>query len=114
MMGLIMFRRFAGFIVLTAFLPVSSQDFPNPRPPGSKRGDESEVKLPNGKNQRDEILKADHKANLEDTERISQLAKELRENLERNTQYVFSIEDVKKTEEIEKISKRIRGRMKRF
>jgi hypothetical protein len=113
MMGLIMFRRFAGVILMAGFLPVASQDFPQPRL-GSKHGDETEIKLPNGKNQRDEILKADHKANLEDTDKISQLAKELHENLERNKGFVFSLEDVKKTEEIEKISKRIRGRMKRF
>lgn len=112
-MGLIMFRRFAGVITMAVFLPAASQDLPQPRP-GSKPGDEPEMKLPNGKNQRDEILKADHKANLEDTDRISQLAKELHDDLERNTRFVFSLEDVKKTEEIEKISKRIRGRMKRF
>ena len=72
-----------------------------------------ETRLPNGRSQRDEIIKADHAKNIEDAQEIVKIAGELKTDLEKNTQYVFSIASVKKTEEIEKLARRIRSRMKR-
>lgn len=76
--------------------------------------EDRDVRLPNGRLQRDVILKADHEKNLEDAAEMSRLADEVKLDLEKNTQYVFSIEDVKKLQEIEKLAKRIRSRMKRL
>ena len=60
------------------------------------------------------ILKDDHKKSLEDAGELMRLSEELRMELEKNDKNVLSLAAVKKTEEIEKLAKRIRGRMKRF
>ena len=64
--------------------------------------------------QKDEILKADHQKNLEDAGKLAKLSDELRSALEKSDQNVLSIELLKQTEEIEKIARRIRSRMKKF
>jgi hypothetical protein len=71
-----------------------------------------EARLPNGRLQRDEILKADHAKSLEDAEELVRLSQELKAGLEKDTQYVFSLATIKKTEEIEKVARRIRSRLK--
>jgi hypothetical protein len=42
------------------------------------------------------------------------LSEELKIELEKNDRHVLSVSAVKKTEEIEKLAKKIRGRMKRY
>jgi hypothetical protein len=88
--------------------------YPQDQRPQIPREKDEDVKLPDGRKQRDAILKADHEKNLRDSQRLVALAAELQADLEKNTQYVFSLEDLKKTEEIEKLIKQIRGRMKRY
>lgn len=91
-------------------LVISAQPPPHPRP-----GDEpppEDTRLPNGKLQRDEILKADFHKSLEDARELSKLAEDLKTDLEKNDRYVLSIATLKKTEEIEKLAKRIRDRLK--
>ena len=80
---------------------------------GSRR-EEGPVRLPNGKLQSDEILKDDYKKNLKDAQELIDLAESLKMGLEKSEQHVLSIGDLKKTEEIEKLAKRIRGRMRRY
>lgn len=72
-----------------------------------------DVKLPNGKSQKDEILKAEYAQNLKDAEELVQLSEELRDSLTKNDRYVLSLADLKKTEDIEKLVKKIRGRLRR-
>jgi len=74
--------------------------------------DPEDVRLPNGKLQRDEILKADFQKSLEDARALSKLADELKVALEKNDRYVLSIGTLKKTEEIERLARRIRDRLK--
>ena len=76
--------------------------------------DPLDTKLPSGKSQRDEILKADHKKNIEETQKLAQLAEELRVEIEKTDKFVLSMGAIRKAEEIEKLAKRIRGRLKRF
>ena len=71
-----------------------------------------DARLPNGKLQRDEILKADHQKSLEDARELSKLAQELKADLEKNDRYGLSIATLKKTEDIEKLAKRIHDRLK--
>jgi len=73
---------------------------------------EEPARLPNGKLQRDEILKAEHEQNLKDAARLIDLAEELRQDLEKNDQNVLSISTLKKTDDIEKLVKKIRSRMR--
>lgn len=74
--------------------------------------DEPEIRLPNGKLQRDEILKAEHAENLKDAAQLVELAEQLKADLEKNDRFVLSISTLKKTDEIEKLVKKIRSRMR--
>ena len=71
-----------------------------------------DFQLPNGKSQREEILKAERTQNIKDAGQLVDLAKELQQDLEKNESYVLSLGTLKKTDEIEKLAKRIRGRMR--
>ena len=96
-------------VVLTALfaqLPDASNNPP--------RHEEAPVRLPNGKLQSEEILKDDYKKNLKDAQDLIDLAEYLKMGLEKGEQHVLSLNDIKKTEEIEKLAKRIRGRMRRY
>ena len=73
-----------------------------------------DAKLPNGKSQREEILKADHERSLKDASELMKLSEELKIELEKNSRHVLSVSSLKKLDDIEKITKRIRSRLKRF
>ncbi len=71
-------------------------------------------RLPDGRSQREEILKADHKKSLEDAAELSKAAEDLKADLERDDRHVLSVSTLKKIDTIEKLAKRIRSRLKRF
>jgi hypothetical protein len=73
-----------------------------------------DVQLPNGKSQRAEILKAEREQNIKDAAQIAEIAKDLQQELEKNESYVLSMSSLKKTDEIEKLAKRIRGRLRHY
>jgi hypothetical protein len=81
---------------------------------GGRRGggEEDDVILPNGKSQKDEILKSEHQQNLKDAAELADLAEQLKIDLEKNDRYVVSMATIKKTDDIEKLAKRIRARMR--
>jgi hypothetical protein len=101
-------------LVVGCALFIQVQAVPQDFPPSPREREKQETRLPNGKLQKDEIVKADHAKNLEEAGELLKLAEELKIDLEKNTEYVFSVTDMKKTEEIEKLAKRIRSRMKRY
>lgn len=72
-----------------------------------------ERRLPSGRSQKEAILEAEFKKTLEDVSRLVELAEELKADLEKHDRYVLSIPALKKTEEIEKLAKRIRSRLRR-
>jgi hypothetical protein len=82
--------------------------------PSQQRDHPSDVRLPSGRLQRDEMLKADHARNIEDAQQLIKLSEELKADLDKNTEFVFSLATAKKVDEIEKIARRIRSRMKRY
>jgi len=73
-----------------------------------------DVRLPNGKSQRQEILKSDYQKSLEDARALSKLADELKSDLEKTDYNVLSLPTLKKVDEIDKLARRIQGRLKRF
>jgi hypothetical protein len=73
-----------------------------------------DTQLPNGKSQREEMLKLDHKKNLEDAAALVKLSGEVSEDLEKDDRYVVSLKTLKKLDEIEKLTKAIRGRLKKY
>jgi hypothetical protein len=79
---------------------------------GPDAADRGDIQLPNGKSQRDEILKAEHEQNLKDVAKLAGLADELKQAMEKEDRFVFSINTMKKAEEIEKLAHRIRSRMR--
>ena len=83
------------------------EHFPNP-----DSADRNDIQLPNGKSQRDEILKAEHEQNLKDVARLADLADELKQTMEKEDRFVFSLNTMKKAEEIEKLAHKIRSRMR--
>jgi hypothetical protein len=110
MVALLMISR---TVLLLAFaLALTAQQPPNehPLPPEIPE----DVRLPNGKMQREEILKSDFQKTLEDSRALSKLADELKADLEKSDYNVLSVGMLKKTEDIDRLAKRIRDRLKRF
>src|SRR5690349_14347419 len=102
------FPRVVSILLVSSSLLLVAQE------PQPSRDTTPDVRLPSGRLQRDEILKADHARNLDDAQELVKLSEELKAELEKNTQYVFSLSTAKKVDEIEQIARRIRGRMKRY
>ena len=103
--------RFALFAVcVVAF----AQDPPHSGLPTDFPKEEHERKLPNGKVQAEEILKADHAKSLEDLRQISELSQSLLADMERDTSHVLSLSSIKKIDEIDKLARRVKSRMRRF
>jgi hypothetical protein len=71
-----------------------------------------EDRLPNGKSQRDEIAKAEYEQNLKDAARLAKAAEEFKAGLEKDTRFVLSVDSLKKIDDIEKLAKQIRSRLR--
>jgi hypothetical protein len=71
-----------------------------------------ETRLPNGKLQRDEMLKADYDKCLKNAAELVDLSQQLQQDIEKNGAFVFSLATLKKTDEIEKLAKKIRSRLR--
>lgn len=104
-----MLRRIVFILLATVALqaqqPPPDNSIPDGPPPP--------VRLPNGKLQRDEILKADYQKSLEDARKLSELADELKADLEKSNYNVLPIATLKKVDEINKLAKHIHDRLKR-
>jgi Skp family chaperone for outer membrane proteins len=96
-------------VLVTLAFAQAPQDTVPVAPPANSNTD---VRLPNGKSQRDEILKAEHAENLKDAAKLVDMAQDLRESLEKDDRYVLSLATLKKTEDIEKLVKKIRTRLR--
>ncbi|MEK7404645.1 MAG: hypothetical protein AAB225_06015 [Acidobacteriota bacterium] len=92
-------------LALVATLLLAAQDLPRHR---------TDVRLPSGKSQAEEILKADHEKSLQDAATLVKLAEEIKADLEKNDRHVLSLATLKKTEEIERLARRIKSRLRRF
>ncbi len=54
----------------------------------------------------------EHEQNLKDAAKLADLAGELKEAMEKEDRFVFSLNTMKKAEEIEKLAHKIRSRMR--
>jgi hypothetical protein len=75
--------------------------------------DGPDVKLPNGKLQKDEIIRVDYERNLRDAGELARLSEEIKDDLEKGDRYLVSLKTLKKLEDVEKLSKDIRQRLRR-
>ena len=73
---------------------------------------DEDTKLPNGKSQKDAIAKHEHEEMLKDAQDLVTTAQELRNELQKAGDYVVPVSSLKRTEEIERLARRIRGRLK--
>ena len=83
---------------------------PRSRTDADDKGDP--IRLPNGKLQQDEILKAEYQTNLKDAQDLVNLARSFQEDLEKDDRFVLSLSSLKKLDDMEKLTRRIRGRLK--
>jgi hypothetical protein len=99
-------RRFLKLLPFLVCAPLAAQiSHPDVMPvPGVP---DDGIILPNGKRQRDEILRLDYDRNLKDARDLMDLARTLQQEVEKNGR-----PDLKKLDDIEKIARRIRNRMK--
>ena len=81
---------------------------PVPLPPNPNE----DVKLPNGKSQKDAIAKENHAQAMKDVDELISMAEQLRDELQKSGEHVVSVSSVKKTEDIEHLARKIRGRLK--
>ncbi len=99
------------FIASTLLAGQQEQQQPDrnlPIPPNPSE----DQKLPNGKSQKDAIAKEQHEQALKDANDLISVAQQLRDELQKAGNYVVPVASVKKTEEIERLARRIRGRLK--
>jgi hypothetical protein len=100
--------------VLTLLLAAAQVPGPAPFPTPPMPGDEPEKRLPDGRSLNDVRAKAAYESSLDDARKLVKDAEDLKTEIEKNDRYVVSVSAIKKTEEIEKLAKRIRGRMKQL
>ena len=102
--------------LLTLFFTLALCGWTQRQPPVAPPapGTAPDTQFPNGKSQPEEILKLDHKKNLADAAAMAELAEEVSEDLEKDDRFVYSLKTMKKLDEIEKLTKAIRARLKKY
>ncbi|MBE0658911.1 MAG: hypothetical protein IH602_14560 [Bryobacteraceae bacterium] len=73
-----------------------------------------ERRLPDGRSQTEAMIKEDHKRNLEDLKKMRDLIADVEKDIEKTGGQVVSLDNLKRLEELEKTSKRVRDRMRRY
>lgn len=99
--------------LLAASLAVTAQQGPPEHPFPAAPEPPEDIRLPNGKLQQNEILKADYQKTLDDVRSLAQLSSELKSDLEKGDYNVLSIATLKKTDEIDHLARRIHDRLRR-
>ena len=98
---------------LVAIGLVFSQNEPRSRDRNTFPENRQDTKLPNGKSQQEEILKADYQKTLQDAAELVKLAEQLQDDLIKEDRHVLSIANLKKAEDIEKLARKIRTRLRK-
>lgn len=107
-------------LVLLCSTPLAAGQPPDldDEPPEERRhrpplpGDEPDPKLPNGKSQKDAIAEQQHNDALKAANEMADLAQQVKGELQKAGNFVVPVSTIKKTEEIEKLARKIRGKLK--
>ena len=108
-------------LTLVLFAGCFAQPAPRPCPAGTcgtptddiNQAPAPDPNFPNRKT-RELIVKEDYKRNLEDSAALARLAADLKADLESGDKNVVSVKAMKKAEDIEKLARNIRTRLKRY
>jgi hypothetical protein len=100
--------------LLSASLAAGQRPFPEDQEhkPPSPPGRNEDEKLPNGKSMKNAIAKQNYEQSLRDADEMVEAAQSLRDDLRKAGTYVVSVSSLRKTEEIERLARKIRGRLK--
>lgn len=79
-----------------------------PHPDRNKPDD----RLPNGKSRNDAIAEEEHKKALEEADQLIGMAQKLKQEIGEAGKFVVPLSAVRRTEDIEKLAKKIRGRLR--
>jgi hypothetical protein len=105
-------RRIALLELLASAALLGQAQEPNDRTVPTPPNPNEDTKLPNGKSQKDAIAKEDHEQALKDVNDLIAMAQQLRDELQKSGEHVVSVSSLKKTDEIERLARKIRGRLK--
>lgn len=83
----------------------------NPIPP-LPNGNDEDRRLPDGRSQSDAIARKEHEDALKDAAALVTLAQQIRDEVQKAGNYIVPVSTLKKTEEIEKLARKIRSRLK--
>jgi hypothetical protein len=92
-------------------LPALASQLP---PPGFPSPTERPKRLPDGRLQSEAIIKEDYERNMRDLEEMERLLTRIHAELEKATPGKAGREVFRDLESVERLGKRIRGRMRRF
>lgn len=84
------------------------------RPPLFPDDSKDDPKLADGTSQKQAILKMEYKQSIEDAKKLTALAGEVQSGLEKGDANVVSLKMIQQLEEIERLSKKIKTRLKRI
>jgi hypothetical protein len=70
-----------------------------------------EDSLPNGKSRTEVIVQSEHKKALKDAEALVSLSNQLKDDLQKAGTFVVPVGAIKRTDEIEKLARSVRGHM---
>lgn len=111
------FLRGVGFALALA-VPALSEAVPAPPQlfaivaAAPQHPDDANIRLPSGKLQREEILKADYEKNLKDIAKLRELAERVEKEFKDHGWSVLPAEALRDVEEMEKLAKKIRVRLR--
>lgn len=101
--------RLIALLLAFTMVPVPAQ-----QTQGRAEKESEDIRLPSGKMQKEEILKADYEKSLEDAAALLNAAGDLKMDLENTGRHVLSIGTLKQLDNIERLTKRIRSRLKKY
>jgi hypothetical protein len=101
----------AGGCATIALAQIISPDVPT-KPPSLPGEKDEEMRLPNGKSQKNAIAEDQHKKAIAEADQLVKLTQQLRDELSKAGNFVVPVSSIRRTEAIEKLAKQIRSRLR--
>jgi hypothetical protein len=85
---------------------------PQPFPRRPRHEDDGDARLPNGKLRDNAIADEEHKKALDEAQQLIEMSQKLKQELNVAGKFVVPMTAIRRTEDIEKLAKKIRGRLR--